>query len=159
MSHSNNKFDTSQNMPAQIGLIGIGTCGNWEVQIDETVAGLQKWYFQIEGPTVSFNIEIPSLTSLPSIAAELSKPKQDPPVITAHILEQHTSSIPLGTLGGLPVLLLRDDEYSDRCTLLIDGNRGGTVRILIAGDDLQQFVSALSEAIDDLEDGTVEVDS
>ena len=43
-----------------LGLAAIGRCGCWEVAIDETNSGAQKWFSQIEGQHIYLNFEVRS---------------------------------------------------------------------------------------------------
>jgi hypothetical protein len=46
--------------PAELGLLAMGAAGNWEVAVHQTIAGPEKLSIQIEGPSVSFLLPIPS---------------------------------------------------------------------------------------------------
>jgi hypothetical protein len=43
-----------------LGLLAIGSSGPWEVSVDETISGTERWFAQIEGPSISIYFEIPS---------------------------------------------------------------------------------------------------
>src|SRR5436190_2213730 len=49
-----------ENGDESLGLMASGSSGQWEVAVDETTAGPDRWFVQIEGPSVSFSFEIPS---------------------------------------------------------------------------------------------------
>ena len=56
--------ETTQTSPEapdeNIGLLANGSSGPWEVSVDETISGDERWFAQIEGPSVYVSFEIPS---------------------------------------------------------------------------------------------------
>ena len=53
-----------------LGLLANGASGPWEFSVDETISGTERWFAQIEGPSVYISFEIPS----PSIVGEALVP-------------------------------------------------------------------------------------
>ena len=49
-----------------LGLLANGSSGPWEFSVDETISGNERWFAQIEGPSVYISFEIPS----PAIVGE-----------------------------------------------------------------------------------------
>src|SRR5438067_10170353 len=43
-----------------LGLLANGSSGRWEVSIDETVSGTERWFAQVEGQSLWLSFEIPS---------------------------------------------------------------------------------------------------
>ena len=41
-----------------LGLLANGVSGSWEVAIDETSSGPDRWFAHIEGPTVCFSKKV-----------------------------------------------------------------------------------------------------
>jgi hypothetical protein len=52
---------TAKNAPGSLGLLADGSSGKWAVDIDGTTSGADRWFAQIEGPSVSFYFEIPAV--------------------------------------------------------------------------------------------------
>ena len=53
---------------------------------------------------------------------------------------------------GIPVSLVRDDEYEDRCFLIVGPGDSPVVRYSFAGEDLENLIEALRQANQDLID-------
>ena len=129
-----------------IGLLATGSSGTWSVDIDETTAGVARWFAQIEGPSVYLYFQIPS----PEITGKAIQFLAERP--------ENQSSQP-GSNGALAiggdkrasVSLVRDDEFSDRFFLLVGPQDNPIVRLTFAGEDLQHIVEALRQASEDLE--------
>ncbi len=120
-----------------VGLAGLGKSGCWEVSVDE---GPRNWSMQIEGRTAFLSFEIKS----PAIVSELLDflvPAGDssPP-----------SEITLNSNHDETISLARDDEFADRCFLIVETNRKLVMRLTLAGADLSAFVDALRQANEDI---------
>ena len=50
--------DRSQEVTKGFGLLAIGSSRGWDVSIDESVGGEQRWYAQIEGPSFSLYFQL-----------------------------------------------------------------------------------------------------
>jgi hypothetical protein len=132
-----------------LGLAAIGSAGGWEVAIDETTSGVEKWFAQIEGPSIYLYFAIPSphvvgkmldfLTTHPSEDAILPGPAKN-------------GQLMIGKSKEEPVNLMRDDEFSDRFFLIAETKGGFVARVTIAGADLRSFVAALRQAKEDLDE-------
>jgi hypothetical protein len=42
------------------GLMANGSSGEWEIAVDETTSGPDRWFIQIEGPATYCAFEVPS---------------------------------------------------------------------------------------------------
>jgi hypothetical protein len=51
---------SSETAGENLGLLANGSSGSWEVSIDESVSGTERWFAQIEGPSLWLYFEIPS---------------------------------------------------------------------------------------------------
>src|SRR5882724_6852406 len=60
MTLHRNTLRQNENGNDSQGLTAIGSAGGWEVAIDETTSGTQRWFAQIEGPSVYLNFEVSS---------------------------------------------------------------------------------------------------
>lgn len=125
-----------------LGLMANGSSGDWEVAIDETTKGPERWFVQLEGPSVHFSFEIPS-----------------PKIIAAALdflggrssLSVEDGSLVLGNHRQTSAILVRDDEYKDRYFLMMGQGAEVVVRFTIAGQDLKDIREAFRQATEDLE--------
>lgn len=122
------------------GLAGFGKSGKWELSIDEATVGPDQWRLQIEGPTASLNLPIPS----PDVIGD-----------AIHVLS-HTASQSSQTPVGFPpasvvvetgkenaISLFQDDEHVDRFFLVIQSSSGLSIRLAILEPDLACLIDAL----------------
>jgi len=142
MNNSQYNFNSSNEHVPDVGLLAFGRCGDWEVSVDETISGPDRWFAQLENSLMYLYFEI-----------------EEPKVIEEMLSYFETSEIPLdrwkegtrvGTFNECAVTLLKDDEFPDRYFLCIGGEGNGTIRIVIAGNELHDISSALSQVIKEL---------
>ncbi|HYT94650.1 MAG TPA: hypothetical protein VEL76_38395 [Gemmataceae bacterium] len=133
-----------------VGLLAIGTSGSWEVSIDEALKGAERWYAQIEGPSVYLYFRLLDLNIVEKVLDSLEKrtpsrngPQAAPPKQTA-------DELTLGVFGRAPVLLIWDDEFDDRCFLVVGARSRSTMRVTLAGDDIPMLMEAFRQVREDL---------
>jgi hypothetical protein len=131
-----------------MALSAIGSSGPWEITIDQTVSGRDRWFAQIEGPSVDLYFEIPSLKIIDKAIEFLSARTESGRDAVCSALECASG---LGTSRAAQIKLIRDDEFNDRFFLVIEGKRGPLARFTIAGDDLTHVIDALGQAKEELE--------
>ena len=134
--------------PGSTGLMAIGSSGSWEIAIDQTVSGPDRWFAQVEGPSVYLYFEIPSLEVVDQ-AIELLGFRRETGKNAAHAARNGT--LALGTSGSTQVKLVRDDEFPDRYFLVIEPKDGLCIRFTLANDDLTHVIDALRQVKEDLE--------
>src|SRR5438552_785677 len=118
MAISKNERPTRDPGSGSLGLLANGSSGPWEVAIDETTTGADRWFAQIEGPLVSFYFEIPSVDIVSQMLQFLESPLRatTPAPVT---WSEANGSLTLSKDKKTPVILVRDDEYRDRFFLLV----------------------------------------
>jgi hypothetical protein len=134
-----------------LGLTAIGSAGGWEVAIDETTSGAQRWFAQIEGPSVylSFEVQSPSvIDKLIEFLTNQPKGRKGSHGLSA----QGNCKLVIGKTKDEPVALVRDDEFPDRCFLVVETKRKLVVRVTLDGTDLKSLVNALRQAKEDLDE-------
>src|SRR5262245_41463894 len=94
---------TTERDKLDLGLLACGRCGQWDVDVDETTSGPERWFLQIEGPAVYFDFEIPSLDVVDQTLRFLRSSGKE-----------SNGEIVVGTSNVSPVRLLQDDEFEDR---------------------------------------------
>lgn len=132
------------------GLMANGSSGEWAVAVDETIKGPERWFVQLEGPSVYFSFEVPSpemISTALDFLGGSSSPKGPHARISAEI-----GSLVLGKHRQTPVVLVRDDEYKDRYYLVVGEEADVVVRFTIAGQGLKDIQEALRQAMEDIED-------
>lgn len=132
-----------------LGLTANGSSGPWEVAVDETTSGPRRWFAQIEGPTIYCSFEIPS-PEMVAKALEFLGGDDAPEELHTGPTDQDGSLV-LGKHPETPVVLIRDDEYTDRYFLVI-GPDTACARLSIAGEDLKHLTEALRQTAEDIEE-------
>jgi hypothetical protein len=147
------QMGTTRNMPKnganeRLGLAAIGSDGGWEVAIDETTSGAQKWFAQIEGQSVYLHFAIPS----PSVIDKMIEFLTAPPKADNGLQSCQDGEIVIGKYKEEPVTLVRDDEFSDRYFVVVETKHKLVIRITVGGADLRSLVTALRQAKEDLDE-------
>lgn len=128
-----------------LGLLAIGSSHSWEVSIDETTTGSDRWFVQIEGPSFCFKFEIPSLEVVHKAIQFLT-------TRSAAAWSQSRDTLLIGIQGQTPVALRRDDEHSDRFFLVVGCETSPMVMATIAGTNLAAIMEALQQVEAELKD-------
>jgi hypothetical protein len=137
------------NEPAvgDLGLVAEASVGSWRVAVDEMLAGTDRRFVEIDGPSAYLYFEVPS-TSMVSEAIEHleSTVCRDERACQAY---PQCDGVHLGTLLGHPLHLLRDDEYRERCFLVAGDSGETTLRISLCGSDFRDLLEALRHLQDE----------
>jgi hypothetical protein len=141
---------TEDNASESFGLMAMGRSGRWDVDVDETTEGPQRWFMQIEGPSVYLSFEIPSPEIIPSAldflqGSSSTSGAQEGPAADS-------GSFVLGKGGNTPVTVLKCDECEDHFFLMMKPITSVVVRVTIAGTDLKELQEALRQVVEDLEE-------
>ena len=121
------------------GLLACGSAGTWDISIDETIAGRARWFARIESPSLFLQFEIPSPTVVARALRFLDKPRQ------------FRRCLRIGTADRRPVTLVWDDEFADRCFLVIGALDQPISRLTLDGEELAKIKLALRQAHADLQ--------
>src|SRR5207245_4204455 len=105
-------MDRSTRQEGSVGLLAIGSSGPWDIAIDQSTSGPQRWFAQIEGPSVYLHFEIPSLEIIDQAIEFLARSSGDTEKNAAP--EARPDTLTLGTSKSSQVKLVRDDEFADR---------------------------------------------
>lgn len=136
------------NQEGSIGLMAIGSSGPWEIAIDQTISGPDRWFAQVEGPSVYLYFQIPSLEIIDH-AIEFLAFRGKTGKNAAHTARNGT--LAFGTGRSTRVNLVRDDEFRDRYFLVIEPKSGLVVRFTLTNEDLTHVIDALRQAKEDLD--------
>jgi hypothetical protein len=137
-----------ENENLDLALLANGSSGGWDVSVDETTSDPTRWFIQIESPTAYCNFEVRSPEMVHKVL-DFLEGHEAPEHLHARSANNNGSLV-LGKYPKTPVILIRDDEYSDRYFLVI-GPDAALVRLSIAGKDLKALTEALRQAVEDLE--------
>ncbi len=133
---------------AELGLLANGSSGVWEFSVDETTSGTERWFAQIEGPSVYVSFEIPSPTIVRQAVEFLVPPRNQKPASNSS--PQNHDTLNLSKADGITVALVRDDEYEDRYFMVVGPGDSPIVRFTFAGEDLENLVKALRQVEQDI---------
>jgi len=128
--------------------MAIGSSGSWEIAIDQTTSGPERFFAQIDGPSVFLYFEIPSLEIIDEAIEFLTASSGNGEKNAAPAARGGT--LALGTSKSTHVKLVRDDEFSDRYFLVIEPKDGTLVRVTVTNDDLTHMIDALRQVREDL---------
>lgn len=130
----------SENKGVPTGLLAIGRAGEWVIEVDESTAGPDRYFAQLEAASFSVQFEIQQ----PSVFAEC----------LAYLLQTseqlHADGISFGQFGETSVTIRKDDEYPDRFFICL--GEGGTsfLQVTVAGKSVESFVAALKQIVTQL---------
>jgi hypothetical protein len=127
----------------QIGLLANGSSGRWDVAIDQTIAGKDRWFAHVEGPSICCYFEISSPRIVADAIAYLDQGNNRP--------ARPAGSLLIGCDKHIPVSLIRDDEFADRVFLVVGPDSAPIVRCTISGADIGNIVAAMRQVQEDLE--------
>lgn len=123
----------TRNPLQQYGLVAIGRAGHLTVEILENCAASRLLSIETDGWTFSFALG-----------------EHDPAEMLTHIRGHGTSSeLKVGLFCGVPLMLIRDNEYSDRYFLRAFRD-GDLLEFVLTGEPLAQFRDALAQVVHDL---------
>lgn len=119
------------------GLLACGTDGCWSIDLDESPDGT-AWSLQLDGPQVYLAF---ALRNLGVVAEALAYIRTGP---------RRSGGLTLGHFGSASVMLHWDDEYSDRCFLIVGPQAQSTLRVSLSTRDTHSIAAALEQIVDDL---------
>ncbi|MGC8644022.1 MAG: hypothetical protein ACP5XB_29535 [Isosphaeraceae bacterium] len=139
---------TTNTHEQSLGLLANGSSGPWDVSIDETISGNERWFAQIEGTSICLYFELPSLDMIPEAIRFLAPPAE-------RVWARAGSSTVKGELliskrTELPVLLVRDDEFEDRFFVVVGQPDRPVVRCSLSSSAARDILEALRQAEKDL---------
>ena len=131
---------SSANPPQNYRAVAVGSTSRFGVEIDEAHDDANDVQMSINARGWSFRF---GLSARDDAGRMLS------------FLREHTgramfSQLLVGSFHGAPVLLIKDDEFTDRFWFRASG-AGQMVEFVLAADDLAEFTDAVAQAVDDLQ--------
>jgi hypothetical protein len=151
MAAPKNTRSTQEHANGSFGLLANGASGPWEIAIDEATAGPDRWFAQIEGPSIYFSFEIPSVDVVSQTIGFLGSS----PTVTTNTNDaggKPNGSLVISKDKKTPVTLVRDDEYPGRFFLVVGPVASPVVRFVLGDVDAMRMGEALRQVEGDLED-------
>lgn len=121
------------------GLLANGTAGCWSVDLDESQDG-REWSLQLDGPLLYLAFPIHDLTVIQSAIEYLRGGRH------------RADALSLGQFESAGVSLHRDDEFPDRCFLIVGPRTRATMRFALSAEDATMLAEALEQVQQDLPD-------
>jgi hypothetical protein len=122
----------------RVGLAAIGSNGGWCVSIDETTSGRWRCFLEIDGPAAYVRVPIESPEIVGKMLEYLTEPRHSD-------ASARSGDFVIAGAKGDDFTLVRDDEFPDRCFLIVQTKSKTVVRITIGGDDWHAFIRAVRE--------------
>ena len=141
---------SSETPNENLGLLANGSSGSWEVSIDESVSGTERSFAQIEGPSLWLYFEIPSPDTIPKIIQFLLPPGTKREQMPGCSSRSGGRQLDISESEETPVSLVRDDEYKDRCFIVVGRSDSPIVRFSVAGEDLDNLIEAFRQVEEDI---------
>ncbi len=138
-----------------LGLMAFGSGGGWDITVDEALSGPDKWIARIEGPSLDLSFEISSPAVIERAARFLDAVRR--PTGSRGLGSEKVDvrfeprSLRLGAAGRCAVTLIWDDEFVDRCFLIVgEPSDPICLRLTFGGEELAKVKMALSQVLEDL---------
>ena len=117
-------------------LLAAGVSGAWSVDLDESTDGT-AWALQLDGPHVYLAFEVRDLAAIRSAAEYLRAHRTGEPVA-------------LGCFASQSVTLHWDDEFPDRCFLIVGPSDRASMRLTLSAEDAESLGDALGQIAEEL---------
>jgi hypothetical protein len=134
----------------RFGLVANGSSGAWDISINETIRGKEKWYADIEGPSVYLSFQLVDLDIVDKMIAFLDRHVSADASPRKARSGKAGEELTIGSFGQALVLLIGDNEYRDRCFLVVGPKNGCCVRFPLWGEDTRMILDALRQVREDV---------
>ena len=121
----------------ECGVAALGSDGGFTLEVLSRTAG--GWLLSIESPGWCFAFDIAG----PTAVSDLDK------FLRSSSGQTEFAELAVGSLGGVAVRFIKDDEFSDRLFIRV-ANGGFIVEFTIAGTTAVEFTNAVSAVVADL---------
>ncbi len=148
MQKRREKYPATRALTAESGLVASGSSGDWTVDVDHTLGGRPRYLMQLDGPRTYVHFQLLHRQIVATMHEYLRR------VASTETLTEDGSLL-LGSSGQSQVLLIWDDEFHDRCFLIVGFGGKALVRVTLLEDDIRSLEDALGHVLADLsDDGT-----
>jgi hypothetical protein len=136
---------------ATLGLLANGSSGPWDINLDEYSGERDKYFVQIEGPVLYLYFEIPSPRMIGTMLQYLQR-RSPSASVAGKTLAERTEALRIGAFGRASVNLVWDDEFVDRCFLIVGVSGKPSLRLTLWGEEIRHLSDALRQVLEDLDD-------
>lgn len=148
MQKRREKYPATRALTEETGLVASGSSGDWTVDVDHTLGGRPRYLMQLDSPRTYVHFQLLNRQIVATMREYLRR------AASSGMLNDDGSLL-LGTSGQSRVLLIWDDEFHDRCFLIVGFGGKALVRITLLVDDVTALEEALGHVLADLsDDGT-----
>lgn len=134
------------------GLLANGSTSRWTIAADESLR-CEEWSLEIDGPQVCLVFQLDDMTIPRKILRFLQSELERHRTREIRNGPKNEDALALGRFGSASVSLLRDNEDFPRCFLVAGARSQSTLRLTLFAEDIQQFIEALQQAVEDLPAG------
>lgn len=132
------------------GLVANATAGAWDLAIDQAIDGPDRWFVQIEGPSIYLYFEIAHPRIVREAICFIDGRRSGAANRTDGCTVGSGGELALGHLAQLPVNLVWDEEYADRLFLTVGNSGNACIRCSVLGPDLDRLVDGLRQVVENL---------
>ena len=146
------KDDPSEKDEADDGLtlLANGASGPWDVSIDSS--DNETLFAHIEGPSVYLYFNIASIDIVGRTLRFLQKQPPEAFRFQGKFSPRPNGTLNVGRFGRASINLTWDDEFEDRCFLIVGVSGKKSLRFSLAGEQIKHLKSALEQVSRDLKD-------
>jgi len=131
-----------------MGLLATASAGRWTVEVSEALGG-GDYSLEIDGPQAYLLFNLSDLRVLKK-AFRLLQGALHANGRQGEGLATSEDRLPLGHFGAASVTLVRDNEESPRCFVVVGPKARSTLRLTLQADDIRMVSAAIEEIVKDL---------
>jgi hypothetical protein len=135
---------------APVGLIANGSAGSWDVAVDQTVAGYERWFLQLDSPSFDVYVLIQGPHIVENVLTFLERHQAPLAHVAGSQALQHDVEIDVGSFDGSLVRFLWDEEGEGRLVIVISATDHCTLRYTASASDVRDLTEAFRQIRDDL---------
>jgi hypothetical protein len=143
MQKRREKYPATRALTDESGLLASGSSGDWSVDVDRTLGARPRYLMQLDSPRAYVHFQLLNRQIVATMHEYLLRAAKPAAL-------NEDGSLLLGTCGQSQVLLIWDDEFRDRCFLIVGFGGKALVRITLLEDDVSALEDALGQALADL---------
>ena len=155
MNALHNAGDSSSDFDEPVGLVANVSVGKWDIAIDQTLNGPEKWFAQIEGPSLYLYFQIGGPRTVECLVCFLEQHTSGDQHLSGNGKHGCDNELKLSCPGNLPVAIFWDGEGVNRCYFSMGTSSDAHMRCGVFGDDLDDLTEALRQLSTQLNEGAV----
>jgi len=132
-------------------LVANASSGAWDLAIDQTIEGAEKWFAQIESPSLYLYFQLADLQRVRDALRFIGSRRANSNNLNDSCPSNSAGELALGSFVESPVTLIWDEEYRDRLFLIVGQSSDACLRCSISGVELDQLTDALRKLVQNLD--------